>query len=69
MAESRNGAESALDVPPGVNSQKVVERRFRCLATLQPSELRIIERREDGAQSRRRFRMMRSRVVFETGWV
>src|SRR5215472_3877376 len=69
MAGPGNSAESAFYVPRRVNAKEVLERRFRCFAALEPSKIGAVEGCQRGAQSRRRFRMMRSGVVFETGRV
>ena len=67
MAGSRNGVQHALDMVARVNTNEIVECCFRRLAALQPGKFRALERIEHGLQPRRRFRMVPTGIVFETG--
>jgi hypothetical protein len=69
MAGSGDRAEDALDMPTRMNPSEILEPGFRRLAPLQSRKVRSVERRQHGAQPRRRFRMVPAGVVLETGWM
>ena len=67
MTARGHGSEQPLDKGPRVDPDEILGCRLRCLAPLQPHELRRIERLQHGPQSGRRLRMIRPGIMLEAG--